>query len=52
MIDKFYAKNITEKHKRISIDNIKSCITKNYEQYKNKPFIASNYDEIRDRLPL
>ena len=39
------------KHK-FKTDLIKQCIIKNYEQYKQKPFIAGSYSEIADKLPL
>lgn len=37
---------------KYDIQTIKRCITKNYEQYKQKPFIASHYGEINERLPI
>jgi hypothetical protein len=47
-IDKFH----TEKLKKFNIDLIKQCIIKNYENYIKKPFIASSYEEIAEKLPL
>ncbi|CAB1251917.1 protein of unknown function [Ruminococcaceae bacterium BL-6] len=52
MFDKYYATKFQTTHKRINIDIIKQCIIKNYEQYKNHPFIAGNYAEIGERLPV
>lgn len=47
-IDKYY----TEQLKAFNIELIKQCITKNYESYKAKPFIAWSYSEIAEKLPL
>jgi hypothetical protein len=52
MFDKYYAAKFQIAHKKINLDIIKQCIIKNYEQYKDHPFIAGNYAEIGERLPV
>jgi hypothetical protein len=51
-VDKYHGPEMQKKHKNIDIDAIKRCVSRNYEQYTKKPFIADSYEEIRDRLPL
>jgi len=41
-----------KKFEKYDLEAIKNCILKNYEQYVNKPFIASSYKEISEQLPL
>ena len=38
--------------KKYDIQAIKNCITKNYDKYIKKPFIAGSYSEIAEQLPL
>ena len=47
-IDKFYS----EKLKKYDVQAIKDCISANYDNYIKKPFIASSYNEITEKLPL
>jgi len=47
-IDKYYQ----EKLKKYDIEAIKNCIIKNYDNYIKKPFIASNYSQVSESLPL
>jgi hypothetical protein len=45
-IDKFYQ----EKLKKFNIPMIKQYIANNYDNYKQKPFIANSYEEIDERI--
>lgn len=40
------------KQKRLNVELIKQCIRKNYDQYIKNPFIAADYETIRDNLPI
>lgn len=48
MIDNHYKDTL----KKYDVGAIKNCITKNYNDYMQKPFIACNYSEIAEKLPL